>query len=60
MAVSLSFNFFFPTLAADMGFSDAIALLLCAPPWVFATVCSFVVARFVLIMIFASKDRADG
>jgi hypothetical protein len=31
MVVSLSFNAFFPTLSATMGFSRTVTLLLCAP-----------------------------
>jgi MFS family permease len=46
MVVSLSFNAFFPTLSATMGFSRTGTLLLCAPPWVFATVVAFGVTRF--------------
>jgi hypothetical protein len=40
MVVSLSFNAFFPTLSATMGFNRTVTLLLCAPvrqtigPWV--------------------------
>ncbi|TDL29518.1 sugar transporter [Rickenella mellea] len=45
MVVSLSFNTFFPTLSETMGFNTTITLLLCAPPWLFATVMAFVVAR---------------
>jgi hypothetical protein len=31
MVVSLSFNAFFPTLSATMGFDTTVTLLLCAP-----------------------------
>jgi hypothetical protein len=31
MVVSLSFNAFFPTLSATMGFNTTVTLLLCAP-----------------------------
>jgi ABC-type uncharacterized transport system permease subunit len=31
MVVSLSFNAFFPTLCATMGFNTTVTLLLCAP-----------------------------
>jgi hypothetical protein len=47
MVISLSFNAFFPTLAQTMGFNTTITLLLCAPPWVFATACAFLVTRYV-------------
>ncbi|KZT72529.1 sugar transporter, partial [Daedalea quercina L-15889] len=45
MVVSLSFNAFFPTLCATMGYSTTITLLLCAPPWGFATLVAFAVTR---------------
>ena len=46
MVVSLSFNAFFPTLSATMGFDRTVTLLLCAPPWAFATLLAFVVSRY--------------
>lgn len=45
LVVSLSFNAFFPTLSATMGYNPTITLLLCAPPWVFATIVAFCVCR---------------
>lgn len=45
MVVFLSFNAFFPTLAATMGFNRTVTLLLCAPPWIFATLVAFGVTR---------------
>lgn len=45
MVVSLSFNAFFPTLSQTMGYNTTVTLLLCAPPWAFATVVAFVVTR---------------
>ena len=45
MVISLSFNAFFPTLAATLGYNSTITLLLCAPPWVFATIVAFAVSR---------------
>lgn len=40
--LGLSFVNFFPTLAATLGFSTTITLLMAAPPWLFATiVCCF-------------------
>ncbi|CUA74603.1 Nephrocystin-3 [Homo sapiens] [Rhizoctonia solani] len=36
--VGLSFNAYFPTLTATLGYNDTISLLLCAPPWAFATI----------------------
>ncbi|KAF8524214.1 sugar transporter [Gautieria morchelliformis] len=36
---------FFPTLTATLGFSTTVTFLLIAPPWLFAAVVSFFVAR---------------
>ena len=49
MVVSLSFNAFFPTLSKTMGYNNTVTLLLCAPPWIFATICAFVVTRSVIM-----------
>ena len=45
IVTSLSFNAFFPTLTATLGYNRTITLLLCAPPWVFATLVAFAVTR---------------
>ncbi|KAH7916081.1 MFS general substrate transporter [Hygrophoropsis aurantiaca] len=45
MVVSLSFNAFFPTLTATLGYNPTITLLLCSPPWAFATGVAFVTTR---------------
>lgn len=45
MVVSLSFNAFFPTLGATMGYAPTITLLLCSPPWAFATLVGFKLSR---------------
>ncbi|KAH9948347.1 MFS general substrate transporter [Amylocystis lapponica] len=45
MVISLSFNAFFPTLTATLGYSRTVTLLLCAPPWAFATIVAFAVSR---------------
>jgi len=45
MVIGLSFNAYFPTLTATLGYSRTITLLLCAPPWGFATIVAFVNAR---------------
>ena len=34
---SLSFNGYFPTLVATLNYEPTITLLLCVPPWLFAT-----------------------
>ncbi|KDN35367.1 hypothetical protein RSAG8_11641, partial [Rhizoctonia solani AG-8 WAC10335] len=44
ITVGLSFNAYFP-LTATLGYSRNISLLLCAPPWAFATLVGFVNAR---------------
>lgn len=46
MVVSLSFNAYFPTLSETMGYDRTLTLLLCAPPWLFATVAAFVWSRY--------------
>jgi hypothetical protein len=47
MAIALSFNAYFPTLGATMGYNRTVTLLLCAPPWIFATAVTFFVSRCV-------------
>ena len=42
--VALSFNAYFPTLSATMGFNPTVTLLLCAPPFIFTAIMAFVVA----------------
>ena len=42
---SISFDMFFPNLTATLGYSQTVTLLLCAPPWVFATQVAFAVTR---------------
>jgi hypothetical protein len=45
MVIGLSFNAYFPTLTATLGYNRTITLLLCAPPWGFAAIVAFFVAR---------------
>ncbi|KAJ6515938.1 MFS general substrate transporter [Mycena sanguinolenta] len=45
LVMSLSFNAYFPTLAQTMGYGRTLTLLLCAPPWFFATFVSFAISR---------------
>jgi len=45
ITISLSFGVFFPTLTATLGYNRTITLLLCAPPWVVATLVAFAVTR---------------
>jgi len=48
MAVAMSFNAYFPTLGATMGYSTTVTLLLCTPPWIFATASTYAVSRCAL------------
>ncbi|KAH8106003.1 MFS general substrate transporter [Cristinia sonorae] len=43
--VALSFNAYFPTLSATMGFNTTISLLLCAPPFAFTAAEAFFLSR---------------
>lgn len=47
MVTSLSFNAYFPTLSATMGYGTNITLLLCVPPWLFATGVALLLSWFV-------------
>lgn len=60
MVVSLSFNAFFPTLSATMGFNTTVTLLLCAPPWIFATLMTFIVTRCLLLPSQLSLPASHG
>ncbi|KAF4598909.1 hypothetical protein EYR38_007321 [Pleurotus pulmonarius] len=43
--LSFSFVIFFPTLTKTLGYDTTTTLLLCAPPWVVATLTAFAVTR---------------
>ncbi|KAI0921672.1 hypothetical protein AcW1_004425 [Taiwanofungus camphoratus] len=43
--VALSFNAYFPTLSATMGFGTTVSLLLCAPPFVLTAILAYLVSR---------------
>jgi hypothetical protein len=45
MSTVLSFSSFFPTLTATLGYSSTVSLLLCTPPWLFATYATFMISR---------------
>lgn len=47
MIISLSFNAYFPTLSATMGYGPSITLLLCVPPWLFSTGVALLLSWFV-------------
>ncbi|KNZ79848.1 hypothetical protein J132_08506, partial [Termitomyces sp. J132] len=42
--ISFSFNIFFPTLSATLGYGITATLLLCAPPWIFSAIVSIAVS----------------
>ncbi|KAF8627185.1 hypothetical protein AX15_004503 [Amanita polypyramis BW_CC] len=44
LVASLSFNSYFPTLTATMGYNTTITLLLCAPPWIFSSISALLVS----------------
>ena len=50
--VALSFNAFFPTLSATLGFGTTITLVLCAPPFIFAALEAYLVFRLVSLANF--------
>ncbi|PPQ73434.1 hypothetical protein CVT25_001292 [Psilocybe cyanescens] len=43
--VTLSFNTYFPTLSATMGFNRTVTLLMCAPPFLFTAIVAFILSR---------------
>ena len=45
MVVSLSFNAYFPTLAATLNYGPTFTLLLCVPPWLCATGVALLLSR---------------
>ena len=54
--VGVSFGTFFPTIAATMGYSPTVTLLLCVPPWFVGAVTSLFVTWSVLIHMFPSRS----
>ncbi|KAJ8593298.1 MFS general substrate transporter [Rhizopogon salebrosus TDB-379] len=45
IVVSLSFNAYFPTLSATLGYNPTVSLLLVAPPFIFAVIVTFSLSR---------------
>jgi hypothetical protein len=45
VVTSLSFNAYFPTLTATLGYDPTVTLLLVAPPFVFAVIVTFCLCR---------------
>jgi len=44
---ALSYHVYFPTLSATMGYNRTITLLLCAPPWIFASAVALLLSKWV-------------
>ena len=51
LKIMMSYENFFPTLAATLGYSPTISLFLCAPPWVLGVTTSFFIVRSVVSSI---------
>ena len=45
MVLALSFNVYFPTLVATMGYGSTFTLFLCAPPYLFSTGVAILLSR---------------
>ncbi|KAJ4478018.1 major facilitator superfamily domain-containing protein [Lentinula aciculospora] len=45
LTFSLSWNAYFPSIMATIGYNSTVTLLLCAPPWFVATAIAIVVSR---------------
>ncbi|KAJ4478020.1 major facilitator superfamily domain-containing protein [Lentinula aciculospora] len=45
LTLSLSWNAYFPSIMATIGYNSTVTLLLCAPPWFVATAIAIVVSR---------------
>ena len=43
--IALSFNAYFPTLSATLGYNRTITLLLCAPPFAWTAIEAYIVSR---------------
>ncbi|KAL4071131.1 major facilitator superfamily domain-containing protein [Scleroderma yunnanense] len=46
--IALSFELYFPTIAATMGYSPTVTLFLCVPPWFLGVITSLLIMRSVL------------
>jgi len=57
MNIMLSFQSFFPTLVATVGYGPIVSLLLCSPPWIIGVATSIWVMRFVLHDVFLFIDH---
>ena len=45
MVTSLSFSAYFPTIVATLNYDPTITLILCVPPWLFATGVALLLSR---------------
>lgn len=54
--VGLSFNAFFPTLSATMGFGTTVTLVLCAPPFIVAAVAALLLSRYAKTLVYLLPD----
>ncbi|KAL4069098.1 hypothetical protein J3A83DRAFT_3481745 [Scleroderma citrinum] len=43
--IALSFELYFPTIAATMGYSPTVTLFLCVPPWFLGVITSLLIMR---------------
>lgn len=66
LVAALSYHVYFPTLSATMGYNRTITLLLCAPPWIFASAVALLLSRQVQmeyskhkLLIFATARHSD-
>lgn len=48
ITVSVSFNAYYPSIVATIGYPPTITLLLCAPPWLSAAIIAIALSRCVL------------
>jgi len=46
LTLSLSFNAYFPSITATLGFSPTVTLLLCVPPFLFATIAAISLSKY--------------
>lgn len=49
--IALSFNAYFPTLSATLGYNPTVTLLLCAPPFIFTVLLAFWLSRYGLSLL---------
>ena len=57
--MGVTYVMFFPTIAATMGYSPTVTLLLCVPPWVVGAVTSVFIMRSALAYMSSLCDLSD-